>query len=146
MPFSPEVKTQMFIRCARLCCLCLKQCGTNIEAAHIIAEADGGTNAAENGIPLCLDCHQEVGGYSDQHPRGNKFRPEELRAHRDRLYSRVMIGALPSATPPTQASDQRSQVNAAVYIGPNGLRIEGTNAVVLGPNAIKIVGPIVNNG
>jgi hypothetical protein len=145
MPFSPEVKSAMFTRCARLCCLCLKQCGTNIEAAHIVAAADGGTDAAENGIPLCFDCHQEVGGYSDQHPRGNKFRPEELRSRRDTVYQLVASGRLRPAAAPGVV-DQRSQVNAAVYIGRNGLRIEGTNAVVLGPNAIKIVGPIVNNG
>ena len=37
------------------------------------------------------------------------------------------------------------QINAAVYIGPNGLNISGQNAVVLGENAIQIVGPTVHN-
>ena len=92
MPFSPEVKTQMFSRCNRLCCLCMKQCGTNIEAAHIIDESSGGPNNAENGIPLCFDCHQEIGGYNDRHPKGNKFRPEELRARRDHVYRLVADG------------------------------------------------------
>ncbi len=95
MPFSPEVKTLMFIRCNRLCCLCKKQCGTNIEAAHIIDEAAGGSNDAENGIPLCFDCHQEIGGYNDRHPKGNKFRPEELRARRDQVYRIVADGKFP---------------------------------------------------
>lgn len=92
MPFSPEVKSLMFIRCNRLCCLCKKQCGTNIEAAHIIDEAAGGSNDVENGIPLCFDCHQEIGGYSDRHPKGNKFRPEELRARRGQVYRMVADG------------------------------------------------------
>lgn len=94
MPFKIETKTEMFINCGRLCCLCLKQCGTNIEAAHIIDEAAGGTNDADNGIPLCFDCHQEIGGYNDKHPKGNKFRPEELRARRDRIYGFVETGVI----------------------------------------------------
>ena len=92
MPFKPDVKTMMFARCHRRCCLCRKQCGVNIEAAHIIDEAAGGSNDFDNGIPLCLDCHQEVGSYSDKHPRGNKFRPEELRTRRDEVYKWVAEG------------------------------------------------------
>jgi hypothetical protein len=72
-----------------MCCLCLKQCGINIEAAHIIDEAAGGSNDEDNGIPLCFDCHQEIGSYNVKHPRGNKIRPDELRARRDRVYSLV---------------------------------------------------------
>lgn len=94
MPFDPAVKTVMFIRCNRRCCLCIKQCGLNIEAAHIIDEAGGGSNDADNGIPLCFDCHQEIGSYNDKHPRGNKIRPDELRARRDRAYALVADGRI----------------------------------------------------
>jgi hypothetical protein len=94
MPFDKETKARMFIRCARLCCLCHRQCGANIEAAHIIDEAAGGPNTEENGIPLCFDCHQEVGAYNDKHPRGNKFSPEELQARRDRVYQIVASGGV----------------------------------------------------
>ena len=94
MPFDPKIKTPMFIRSSRLCCLCLKQCGTNIEAAHIIDESKGGSNEEENGIPVCLDCHQEIGAYNDKHPKGNKFSAEELRARRDRIYKLVESGAI----------------------------------------------------
>ncbi len=65
-----------------------------MEAAHIIDEAAGGSNDEENGIPVCFDCHQEVGSYNDKHPRGNKIRPEELRARRDRVYALVEEGKL----------------------------------------------------
>jgi hypothetical protein len=92
MPFDPAVKTAMFTRCNRRCCLCHKQCGINIEAAHIIDEAAGGSNDEDNGIPLCFDCHQEIGSYNDKHPRGNKIRPEELRARRDQVYKWVAEG------------------------------------------------------
>lgn len=107
MPFDPDVKTRMFIRCNRLCCLCLKSCGTNIEAAHIIDEAAGGSNDFDNGIPLCFDCHQEIGSYNVNHPRGNKFRPEELRARRDRVYTLVEQAQIADlrAVNPTQLSE-----------------------------------------
>lgn len=99
MPFGTAVKTAMFTRCIRRCCLCLKPCGINIEAAHIIDEAAGGSNDDDNGIPVCFDCHQMIGSYNDKHPRGNKFRPEELRARRDQVYKWVAEGMLPGLAP-----------------------------------------------
>lgn len=99
MPFEAPVKTKMFTRCHRHCCLCLKQCGVNIEAAHIVDEAAGGSNDEDNGIPLCFDCHQEVGSYNDKHPRGNKFRREELRARRDQVYRWVAEGKIAELAP-----------------------------------------------
>jgi hypothetical protein len=78
----------------RHCCLCRKQCGTNIEAAHIVDEAAGGSNDDQNGIPLCFDCHQEIGAYRDSHPKGNKFTPNELRSRRDKVYELVQAGQI----------------------------------------------------
>jgi hypothetical protein len=103
MPFDADVKTRMFIRCARLCCLCYKQCGTNIEAAHIIAEKDGGPSEEENGIPLCFDCHTEVGHYNDKHPKGNKFRPDELKGRRNHVYKLVESGVIHAQIVASQA-------------------------------------------
>lgn len=94
MSFNIETKTRMFVASGRLCCLCLKQCGVNIEAAHIIDKHDGGMNEYENGIPVCFDCHTEMGHYSSDHPKGNKFRPEELIARRDRVYDLVGSGVI----------------------------------------------------
>lgn len=94
MPFGIQTKTEMFIRCGRLCCLCLKQCGNNIEAAHIIDEAKGGSNDADNGIPVCFDCHEEIGSYNSEHPKGNKLRPKELTARRNRVYHLVETGVI----------------------------------------------------
>jgi hypothetical protein len=39
--------------------------------------------------------------------------------------------------------EQPSQINAAVYFGPNAVSISGNNAVVFGPNAVQINGPVV---
>ncbi len=78
----------------RQCCFCREQCGTNIEAAHIIDEAAGGSSDEDNGIPVCFDCHQEIGAYRDSHPKGNKFRPEELKQRREMVYEFVATGKL----------------------------------------------------
>jgi hypothetical protein len=94
MPFSPTVKARIFVKCARICCLCFKQCGARIEAAHIVAEADGGSNDDENAIPVCFDCHEEIGSYNLRHPKGNKFTEIELRERRDALYSLVDRGVI----------------------------------------------------
>lgn len=94
MPFDQNTKARMFIKSARICCLCHKQCGVNIEAAHIVDESKGGTNDDDNGIPLCFDCHQEIGGYRDDHPKGNKFSQLELKSRRDKVYSLVDNGVL----------------------------------------------------
>ena len=53
-----------------------------IEIDHIVPLADGGTDDAENAIPVCFGCHAEIHSYNDRHPRGRKFLPEELRAHK----------------------------------------------------------------
>jgi hypothetical protein len=94
MPFSSAVKARIFVRCARICCLCFKQTGARIEAAHIVAEADGGSNEDENAIPLCFDCHEEIGSYNPRHPKGNKFTNEELIQRRNALYQLVDKGII----------------------------------------------------
>jgi len=53
-----------------------------IETDHIIPEADGGGDEIENAIPVCFECHAEIHSYNGRHPRGRKFLPDELRAHK----------------------------------------------------------------
>lgn len=94
MSFPSQVKQQVLIRSARICCLCFKQGGVKIEVHHIIEAADGGPNTADNAIPTCFDCHAEVGHYNPRHPKGNKYGPEELKARRDALYALVESGVM----------------------------------------------------
>lgn len=61
MAFSKEVKVQAMVACGRCCCICHKFCGNNMEVYHIKPHADGGQDTFENAIPLCFDCHAEVG-------------------------------------------------------------------------------------
>jgi hypothetical protein len=88
MPFSQDIKAQALIAAGRCCCICHKFCGVRIECHHIIPEAQNGSNDLENCIALCFDCHAEVEHYNAQHPKGNKFTPEELRGHRDAWYKK----------------------------------------------------------
>jgi hypothetical protein len=89
MAFPAEVAERALLACARYCSLCHKFCGNKIETHHIVPE---GGDTFENCIPLCFDCHAEVGQYNTQHPKGRKFSTTELQAHRDRWYQLVTTG------------------------------------------------------
>jgi hypothetical protein len=43
----------------------------------------GGSDEIDNAIAVCFECHAEIHSYNDAHPRGRKFRPEELRRHKE---------------------------------------------------------------
>jgi len=85
------------IACGRRCCLCHKFTGVGMECHHITPQSKGGDDTYDNCIPLCFDCHAEVGHYSAEHPRGTKFSLEELRGHRDHWYATYTNGAGPGA-------------------------------------------------
>jgi hypothetical protein len=72
--------------------LCHKFCSVRIECHHIVQPKDGGQDTFENCIPLCFDCHAEVGHYNEAHPKGTKFTAKELREHRDRWFKKVESG------------------------------------------------------
>lgn len=84
--FSEEIKMKCLLWCNRHCCLCGKPCGTNIEVAHIIPKGEKKSEDIDNAIPLCYECHGEIGRYNTKHPRGNKYRANELKARRDQIY------------------------------------------------------------
>jgi hypothetical protein len=81
--FNDTEAEDLLVACKRRCCVCHRFCGTKIELDHIEQRADGGSDDISNAIPLCFDCHAEVHAYNDRHPRGRKFKPGELRKHRD---------------------------------------------------------------
>lgn len=43
----------------------------------------GGADDIGNAIAVCFECHAEIHGYNDKHPRGRRFLPEELRRHKE---------------------------------------------------------------
>jgi hypothetical protein len=90
--FSENVKIKCLLWSDRHCCLCGKQRGTGIEIAHIDAN---GPNTIENAIPLCFDCHEKIGHYNKEHPKGNKYRPKELISRREQIYDRYTSYLVP---------------------------------------------------
>ena len=82
MAFSPEKVSELLAQCHRRCCICHRFCGVKMETDHIRPQAEGGTDDIDNAIPVCFECHAEIHSYNDKHPRGRKFRPEELSTHK----------------------------------------------------------------
>lgn len=96
MGFNRVVKDQALASCGRCCCICHKFCGTKIECHHIVQEADGGDDSFENCIPVCFDCHADIGHYDNRHPKGTKYSDIELKNHRDAWFAKVANGPPPS--------------------------------------------------
>ena len=88
MAFPKEVQIEALVACGRCCCLCHKFCGTKMELHHIIQKADGGEDTFENCIPLCFECHADMGKIDAHHPKGKSYTPEELKRHRENWYQR----------------------------------------------------------
>ena len=89
--FSEDIKVKTLLWSYRHCCLCEKPCGPDIEVAHI----EKGKNDLDNAIPLCYDCHAKIGRYNIEHPRGNKYRPKELKTRRDQIYEKYTRHLVP---------------------------------------------------
>lgn len=94
MPFSTTVYNKAMVACGRCCCICHRFVGKHIELHHIKQEADGGPNTFDNAIPLCLDCHADMGKTDPHHPKGRNYTSEELRGHRDHWYEIVKAGGV----------------------------------------------------
>ncbi len=89
MPFSPKVQEDALVACGRFCCICHRFAGTKIEIHHIIQKADGGSDDFDNAIPLCLECHADMGKTDAHHPGRKAYPPSELKRHRENWYKRV---------------------------------------------------------
>lgn len=108
-----QVKADALVACGRSCCICHEFCGTNIELHHIDAEADGGSSTIANCIPLCFDCHADVGHYNVRHPKGTKYSRQELIGHRDKWFA--VQSALASAERAIINDPRRIKTPTEVY-------------------------------
>lgn len=86
MSFSETVREKALLWCDRHCCVCGKQCGIMIELHHIDPRAADGADTIENVLPVCFECHCHIQHYNNDHPRGSKFKPSELKKRRDQIY------------------------------------------------------------
>lgn len=108
-PIAEDIRTEIMLKCARHCVLCHKPCGTHIEIHHINPVSKGGTNDFDNLIPLCLDCHAEVGSYNREHPKGTKYGVEELKRIRDDFYNDTELHRKVSNNHPCELEDKDKQ-------------------------------------
>lgn len=92
MGFPNKVEVQALTACKRHCCLCERHVKTKMELHHIKQKSKGGKDTFENCIPLCLECHAEVGFYNNEHPKGKKYSENELKKRRDDFYRRIEDG------------------------------------------------------
>jgi len=86
MSFSEKVQAEALVACGRCCCICHKFCGTKIALHHIKQKAYGGDDSFENCIPLCLDCHEDMGKADPKHVTGKHYTERELIMHRNNWY------------------------------------------------------------
>jgi tetratricopeptide (TPR) repeat protein len=87
MAFPPKVVERLLVACHRHCCICHKPAGSKMEIHHIVPKSEGGEDTEENGIPLCFDCHAEVGAYNLKHPKGRRFTSSELKKHKEQWFA-----------------------------------------------------------
>lgn len=92
MGVSKNIKDKVLVATGRCCAICHKFCGQKIELHHIIHESDGGKNTFDNCIPLCFNCHSDMGKIDKKHLRGTQYTPRELCMHRDNWYEQVANG------------------------------------------------------
>ncbi len=107
MSFSQKVAEDALVACGRFCCICHRFAGTHIAIHHIEQKADGGSDDFDNAIPLCLDCHAEMGSTDSHHPIRKAYTPSELKRHRDNWYKRVEDNA--PVQPDEEAEEYRKR-------------------------------------
>lgn len=85
--FKQQEVDELLKNCHRRCCICHRWCGVKIETDHITPTEEHGSSDINNAIPVCFECHAEIHSYNPRHPRGRKFRAEELRMHKEQWLS-----------------------------------------------------------
>ncbi len=95
-PFSEKDKIKVLLWSERHCCLCDKQCDTNIVVHHIRQEGKPEElSNIENAIPLCYDCHGRIKSYSLAHRVGTSYRIDEVKARREQIYEKYTRHLVP---------------------------------------------------
>lgn len=87
--FSEDDKIKILLWCDRHCCLCRKQCDTNIVIHHIEKDteiAPEKLHDIDNAIPLCLECHGRIDRYNPRHTVGTKYKVKEIKSRRNQIY------------------------------------------------------------
>jgi len=92
--FKEEDKIKRLLWCDRHCCLCKKICGIDIEFAHLPSKED--SEDINDGIPVCSACHIKINAYNPEHPKGTKYKLEELTKRREQVYEEYTRQLVPA--------------------------------------------------
>lgn len=76
MAIVKAIRDQLLVEARHRCTICAEKC---FEIHHIIEQAEGGTDDAENLIVLCPNCHQH------RYHRSSEFTRDHLRLYKQRL-------------------------------------------------------------
>jgi len=133
--FPEKEAMNLLARCHRRCCICHRFCGFKMELDHITPKVDKGTDTIDNAIPVCFECHAEIHAYNDKHPRGRKYRPEELKEHKEQWLelcksSAAFLASVPPRTDvgPFQSLIDELEFNEAVAATADVLLSVGASA------------------
>jgi len=117
MGFNQVDVENLLVACHRRCCVCHRYCGFRMEVDHIVPKAEGGTDEYDNAIAVCFDCHAEIHHYNPAHPKGRRFRPNELKAHRDQwlAFCAANPEALAGSVPPAEGGAIERLLNELMF-------------------------------
>ncbi len=103
-----------------------------MELAHIEPKAENAPNTFENCIPVCFDCHADIGHYNNDHPRGKKYTASELQRHRDSWYAKVKSSGGPTATEAHLVLDRKlfSQISGVLPVNGSMAFVQQLNVEV----------------
>lgn len=88
-----------------------------MEIDHIVPTAEDGQDTFDNAIAVCFDCHAEIHHYNPAHPKGRRFRPDELKAHREQwlAFCAENPAALAGSVPPAEGGALERLLNELMF-------------------------------
>ena len=119
MAFPQSVQEEALVACGRCCCICHKFCGTKMELHHIHQKADGGADTLDNCIPLCFDCHADMGKADPHHPKGKHYTESELKQHRDNWFKKQELNPEAQTLSVVTNADKKLFETICHYFGDN---------------------------
>lgn len=117
MGFDQADIERLLVECHRRCCVCHRYCGVRMEIDHIQPKSEGGEDTYDNAIAVCFDCHAEIHHYNPDHPKGRRFRPDELKAHKDQWLALCSTNpaALAGSVPPAEGGALERLLNELMF-------------------------------
>ena len=117
MGFKQNDIERLLVECHRRCCVCHRYCGVRMEIDHIQSKSEGGEDTYDNAIAVCFDCHAEIHHYNPDHPKGRRFRPDELKAHKDQWLALCSAnpGIFAGPVPPAEGGALERLLNELMF-------------------------------